>query len=105
MIYRSLLRPALFRLDPETAHELALGALAVSLSTGAARGAAGRRFLRSPFGDLDRFGLKFKNPVGLAAGFDKNGAVARQMAALGFGFVEVGTVTRLAQPGNPRPHC
>ena len=103
MIYRSILRPALFRLDPETAHELALHALSVSLGAGAARRAAERRFARAPFGELERFGLKFKNPVGLAAGFDKNGAVARQLAALGFGFVEVGTVTHLAQPGNPRP--
>ena len=103
MLYRSLLRPTLFRLEPETAHEFALHALAAALGTEAARRAARRRFARSPFGELERFGLKFENPVGLAAGFDKNGRVARQLAALGFGFVEVGTVTHLAQAGNPRP--
>jgi dihydroorotate dehydrogenase len=103
VLYRSLLRPALFRLEPETAHELALHALSNALGTGRARRAASRRYARSPFGPLERFGLKFENPVGLAAGFDKNGKVARQLAALGFGFVEVGTVTHLAQPGNPRP--
>jgi dihydroorotate dehydrogenase len=103
MLYRSLLRPALFRLDPETAHEFALHTLSTALGAEGARRAASRRFMRSPFGELERFGLKFKNPVGLAAGFDKNGTAARQLAALGFGFVEVGTVTRLPQSGNPRP--
>jgi dihydroorotate dehydrogenase len=103
VLYRSLLRPALFRLEPETAHEFALRTLSTALGTEAARRAASRRFARSPFGELERFGLKFKNPVGLAAGFDKNGKVARQLAGLGFGFVEVGTVTHLPQPGNPRP--
>jgi dihydroorotate dehydrogenase len=52
---------------------------------------------------LCRFGLKFTNPVGLAAGFDKNGTAARYLAALGFGFIEVGTVTHQPQPGNPHP--
>ncbi|HLL77250.1 MAG TPA: quinone-dependent dihydroorotate dehydrogenase [Pyrinomonadaceae bacterium] len=103
MLYRSLLRPALFRLEPEAAHEFALHTLSTALGTEAARRAASRRFSRSPFGEIERFGLRFKNPVGLAAGFDKNGKVARQLAALGFGFVEVGTVTHLPQAGNPRP--
>src|SRR5437660_7905418 len=69
----------------------------------ALRRAARARFERSLFGELRRFGLSFKNPIGMAAGFDKNGVVARELAALGFGFVEVGTVTNVAQPGNPRP--
>ncbi|HKR01554.1 MAG TPA: quinone-dependent dihydroorotate dehydrogenase [Pyrinomonadaceae bacterium] len=103
MFYRSVLRPLLFRLPPETAHELALSSLASLLGTEWARRRAKRRFYRSPFGELRRFGLTFTNPVGLAAGFDKNGTVAEYMAALGFGFVEVGTVTHQAQPGNPRP--
>src|SRR3712207_1806419 len=90
MLYSSLLRPALFRLDPETAHELALRTLSTALAAEGARRAASRRFARSPFGEIERFGLKFKNPVGLAAGFDKNGKAARQLAALGFGSVEVG---------------
>lgn len=62
-----------------------------------------RRFKRQPFGELRRFGLAFDNPVGLAAGFDKNGRAAEGLASLGFGFIEVGTVTHLAQPGNARP--
>jgi len=103
MLYRTLLRPLLFKLPPETAHELALHALTLSLGTRASRRAASRRFGAGTFGELRRFGLSFKNPVGLAAGFDKNGVAARELSALGFGFVEVGTVTSLPQPGNPRP--
>jgi dihydroorotate dehydrogenase len=103
MLYRTVLRPLLFRLPPETAHEFALHALTQGLGAGPLRRAAERRFARPLFGELRRFGLKFANPVGLAAGFDKNGVAVRELAALGFGFVEVGTVTHLAQPGNPRP--
>jgi dihydroorotate dehydrogenase len=101
MLYRSLLRPLLFKLPPETAHEFALHALSLGLGAGALRRVVGAR--ATQFGGLSRFGLSFSNPVGVAAGFDKNGLVAPQLAALGFGFVEVGTVTRLPQPGNPRP--
>jgi dihydroorotate dehydrogenase len=103
MLYRSLLRPLLFKLPPETAHEFALHALSHGLGTGVLRRIAGGRAGGARFGELRRFGLSFKNPVGVAAGFDKNGLVAPQLAALGFGFVEVGTVTNLPQPGNPRP--
>ena len=103
MFYRSILRPLLFRLPPERAHEMALDALAFTLGTKWARRIAARRFSRAPFGELQRFGLKFSNPVGLAAGFDKNGTAAEYLAALGFGFIEVGTVTHQAQPGNPAP--
>ena len=84
-------------------HEFALGSLSVALGTAAARRYAIRRFQRELFGDLKRFGLAFRNPVGLAAGFDKNGTAAQALAALGFGFIEVGSVTSEPQPGNPRP--
>lgn len=103
MLYRSILRPLLFRLQPEAAHELALHSLNLALGTDAARHLAAQRFMREPFGKLERFGVSFANPVGLAAGFDKNGLAAQSLAALGFGFIEVGTVTHKAQPGNPRP--
>ncbi|HEY0079496.1 MAG TPA: quinone-dependent dihydroorotate dehydrogenase [Pyrinomonadaceae bacterium] len=103
MIYRSILRPMLFRLPPETAHEMALEALALGFGLAPVRRFAASRLARAPFGELARFGLRFSNPVGLAAGFDKNGRVAHALAALGFGFVEVGTVTHRPQPGNPRP--
>ncbi|MDX6306139.1 MAG: dihydroorotate dehydrogenase [Blastocatellia bacterium] len=84
-------------------HEFALGSLSFALGTAAARRYAIRRFQREPFGKLKRFGLEFRNPVGLAAGFDKNGTAAQALAALGFGFIEVGSVTSEPQPGNPRP--
>jgi dihydroorotate dehydrogenase len=103
MLYRSILRPILFRLPPESAHELALRSLSFALGAKWTRNLAARRFHRASFGELERFGLSFRNPVGLAAGFDKNGKGARGLAALGFGFIEVGTVTHLAQPGNARP--
>jgi dihydroorotate dehydrogenase len=103
MLYRSIARPLLFRLEPEAAHALALRTLKVALGTEAARAAAARRFVREPFSALARFGLRFKNPLGLAAGFDKNGVAGKQLAALGFGFIEVGTVTQHAQAGNARP--
>jgi dihydroorotate dehydrogenase len=103
MFYRSVVRPILFRLAPETAHEFALHALTVGLKAERVRRLAAGRLRREPFGKLERFGLSFSNPVGLAAGFDKNGAAARELAAIGFGFVEVGTVTHLAQAGNPQP--
>ncbi len=101
MLYRSLLRPLLFRLPAETAHELALHSL--SFSTGLTRYLLGDRFRRSPFGKLRRFELTFSNPVGLAAGFDKNGIALESLDALGFGFIEAGTVTYHPQPGNERP--
>src|SRR6266550_6196157 len=101
MIYRSLLRPILFRLPAETAHDLALTAL--SFSSTLTKQLIGDRYRRSPFGKLRRFGLTFDNPVGLAAGFDKDGVALSSLAALGFGFIEAGTVTFHPQPGNERP--
>jgi dihydroorotate dehydrogenase len=84
-------------------HEFALRSLSVAFSTRAARSIAAHQFHSAPFGDLKRLGLSFRNPVGLAAGFDKNGTAAQALAALGFGLIEVGSVTREPQPGNPRP--
>jgi dihydroorotate dehydrogenase len=95
--YRGLVQPWLFRLDPETAHHFSLGAL----RTPGARLFL-RRFAPAP-APVELFGLKFRNPIGLAAGFDKNGVAIPAWEALGFGFVEVGTVTAQPQPGNPRP--
>jgi len=99
MIYRSLLRPILFRLPPETAHELALHSLKFVV------GGPFKKIFTSQRGNfgLKRFGLEFDNPIGLAAGFDKNGVAAEFLTALGFGFIEVGTVTNEPQPGNPKP--
>jgi dihydroorotate dehydrogenase len=99
----SLIRPILFRLPAESAHEFALRSLSLALKSKSIRHAAERRFQRTPFGNLKRFGLTVRNPVGLAAGFDKDGTAADLLCALGFGFIEVGTVTSAAQPGNPKP--
>jgi dihydroorotate dehydrogenase len=96
-------RPILFRLPAESAHEFALHSLSLALGSTTTRKFVARRLQSEPFGKLRRFGLDFGNPVGLAAGFDKNGTAAQPLAALGFGFIEVGSVTSKPQPGNPRP--
>ena len=93
MLYR-LLRPALFALDAERAHGLALAALK-------------RRGAKAPQQpgplSVEVAGLQFPNPLGMAAGFDKDGEVPDALLGLGFGFAEVGSITPLSQPGNPRP--
>ena len=102
MLFERVVRPALFRIgsgDAETAHEWTLTRLA-GLPPAARRIMAARYAVRSP---RTVFGLEFPNPVGLAAGVDKNGVALAAWPSLGFGFVEVGTVTAHAQPGNPRP--
>jgi dihydroorotate dehydrogenase len=96
-------RPILFRLPAESAHEFAMNSLSLALGNTTTRKFVERRLQREPFGKLRRFGLEFSNPIGLAAGFDKNGTAAQALAALGFGFIEVGSVTSDPQPGNPRP--
>jgi dihydroorotate dehydrogenase len=102
-MYR-LIKPLLFKFDPEKVHYFVTRNL--------------KRFNKFPGGaalsraiwdvsdsrlEKEVFGLKFKNPVGLAAGFDKNGELMNELANMGFGFIEVGTVTPLPQPGNPKP--
>ena len=101
--YKSTLRPILFRLPAETAHEFATSSLNLALKFESVRDFVQRRNAINTFGKLNRFGLEFENPIGLAAGFDKNGTAAQALSALGFGFIEVGTVTAEAQPGNPKP--
>ncbi len=92
MLY-ALARPLLFALDPETAHHVALKFSAV----------AGRLLPKPPPFPLQAMGLEFQNPVGLAAGFDKQAEHVESLCALGFGFLELGGVTPRPQPGNPRP--
>lgn len=99
LLYKSVARPLMFRLNPESAHELAMFGLRVLpapllrlLGSGSANG--------SP---VELFGLKFPNPIGLAAGFDKNAVALPAWEALGFGFIEAGTITAHGQPGNPKP--
>lgn len=98
ILWEKLVRPAMFRLDAEMAHELGMKALRSGLAA---------PYYSDPesFGvdPVSRFGFEFANPIGIAAGFDKNAAAVNQLASLGFGFVEIGTVTYQSQPGNPKP--
>ena len=106
-MYRLLYRIVLRRVPAETAHRLAFGLIRVFGRVARVPGAAWllRRWLgpRDPVLRVRALGLEFPGPLGLAAGFDKDARGTRGLAALGFGFVEVGTVTARAQPGNPRP--
>ena len=95
----SLARPLLFRMDPEEAHEMMMSMLAKSQGTPLQWAYCTAR-VDAP---IELAGLRFPNRVGLAAGLDKNARCIDGLAALGFGFIEVGTVTPLAQAGNPRP--
>jgi dihydroorotate dehydrogenase len=99
LIPYALTRPFLFGLDPEQAHDLTLGALARIQHTPLICGVAQTR-VDDP---VTLAGLTFPNRVGLAAGLDKNGRCIDGLGAMGFGFIEVGTVTPMAQPGNPKP--
>ena len=99
-LYHQLLRPLFFMLPAEAAHNLAILGLRLTPPS----------LLRAAFGPTPPkptklFGLTFPNPVGLAAGMDKNASALRAWEALGFGFIEAGTITALAQPGNPKPRC
>lgn len=99
-LYHQLLRPFFFMLPAEAAHNLAILGLRLTPPS----------LLRAAFGQTPQkptklFGLTFPNPVGLAAGMDKNASALRAWEALGFGFIEAGTITALAQPGNPKPRC
>jgi len=102
-IYQNLIRQMLFKAQAETAHEFGIEALKIALNSKPAQDFAVKQFACNEFGKLKRFGLTFKNPLGIAAGFDKNGQVVNQLDALGFAFVEVGTVTFEAQKGNEKP--
>jgi len=97
MMY-SLIRRALFLSDPETAHGLALEGLRLGYGAGASRFFGSCRRL-----PVTVMGLQFPNPVGMAAGMDKNGDYIDALGSLGFGFIEVGTITPRPQPGNPKP--
>jgi len=103
-MYKSILKPLLFLISPEKAHYFSTGILGFLLAV------PGMKYLfeklyrvNHPSLERELFGLKFPNPVGLAAGFDKNATMFRNLGHLGFGFIEIGTVTPLAQVGNPSP--
>ena len=96
-LYAAIARPLLFKIPPETAHEMTMALL------GATARVLGRHVPAPPGRPVRCLGLEFPNPVGLAAGMDKNATALPVWPLLGFGHVEVGTVTALAQPGNPKP--
>jgi dihydroorotate dehydrogenase len=102
-MYKSLIRPILFSFDPEKVHHFTFSLIK---NVSKIPGVSGlfRKFYMVEDKRLERelFGLKFKNPVGLAAGFDKNAVLYNELANFGFGFIEIGTVTPKAQKGNPK---
>jgi dihydroorotate dehydrogenase len=103
-MYKALIRPFLFLFSPETSHSLVISLLKmVCAIPGINSIIKSAHTLKHPLLETELAGLKFPNPVGLAAGFDKNATFFHEMEYLGFGYVEVGTVTPLAQPGNPKP--
>ena len=106
MIYKNLLKPFLFNSDAETAHEWAISMASKTSHSSLLQEIAYQIYGESDEGlEQELFGLKFPNPIGLAAGFDKNGTTPEAMQALGFGFVEVGSITAKSSKGNPRPRA
>jgi dihydroorotate dehydrogenase len=104
MIYQRWFRPAFFRFDPEFSHNFVLRLLAIAAGLPTVAAMLERQYcVRDPGLAVEAFGLHFQNPVGLAAGYDKDGLAINGLACLGFGHIEVGTVTPLPQIGNPRP--
>ena len=104
VLYRLLFKLVLTRIDAERTHELGLGLLRVALAAGPVRALARRLVApRDPALRVGTLGLDLPSPLGVAAGFDKGASAFEQLAALGFGFVEIGTVTAQEQPGNDRP--
>lgn len=103
-MYKQIIRPILFQFDPETIHHFIVSTIKIAFKI------PGVRFLTNKTCSVSHpslkrtlFGLEFENPVGLAAGFDKNATFFNEFSNLGFGFIEIGTVTPKGQPGNPKP--
>jgi len=104
MLYKKLIRPVFFILNPEFAHKLVVTSLKVAFTIPSVRFLCSKIFtVTHPSLEREVFGIKFKNPVGLAAGFDKNADCYPELSCFGFSFIEVGTVTPRPQPGNPKP--
>jgi dihydroorotate dehydrogenase len=102
-IYQSI-RPLLFKIDPERVHALTLRLIQLAGQLPPTYALLRRMFeVDDPRLGVEAFGLTFKNPIGLAAGYDKNGVAVKGLSALGFGHIEVGTLTRQMQIGNPKP--
>lgn len=105
-MYKHILRPLLFRFNPETAHNLTMSALSFLRHIPFARSIIRAIYHKdSPSLEREVFGIQFPNPVGLAGGLDKNGEYYNDMGNFGFGFVEIGSLTPKPQDGNPKPRC
>lgn len=103
-MYKAVIRPILFLLPPEVSHRMVATLLKIGSAMPFFNWIIRKNFcINNPGLDTVVAGIKFPNPVGLAAGFDKNAIMYKEMGNLGFGFVEIGTVTPLPQPGNPKP--
>lgn len=104
MLYKNLLRPLFFLIDPEKIHHLVFKLIKFSQSIPGMKSIMRWMFVKKD-SRLERtvFGIKFPNPVGLAAGFDKDAKLYKELSNFGFGFIEIGTITPLAQDGNPKP--
>lgn len=103
-MYKSLIRPLLFTIDAENVHHLVFKGLKRSAKVPGVKAMLSSLYdFQHPSLERELFGLKFKNPVGLAAGFDKDAKLIDELACLGFGFIEIGTLTPKAQPGNDKP--
>jgi dihydroorotate dehydrogenase len=102
-MYKSLIRPFLFKFDPEVVHYFTFDFLKIIFKIPGTKALVNSIYqLNDPRLEREVFGLKFKNPVGLAAGFDKDAKLYKELDAFGFGFVEIGTVTPKPQPGNKK---
>jgi dihydroorotate dehydrogenase len=105
MLYKNILKPLIFKKDAEEAHDLAIKASTATNNSPVLQELASLVFGGGKNTEKNLMGLTFKNPVGLAAGFDKNGTTPRAMEALGFGFVEIGSITAKPSKGNPKPRA
>lgn len=102
-MYKKFIRPIFFQFNGEQAHHLAMKSFKVVHAIPGMKALLNASFGNVKGHEKEVMGLKFRNPVGLAAGFDKDAKYFNELGALGFGFVEIGTLTPLAQPGNPKP--
>ena len=101
-MYKSIVRPLLFKFDPEGVHHFSFRSIKLLSKLGLTRLAKSSFQVEDKALEREVFGLKFKNPVGLAAGFDKDAKLYQELSDFGFGFVEIGTLTPKPQPGNPK---
>jgi Dihydroorotate dehydrogenase len=104
-MYKTIIRPLLFQIDPEKIHYFTFSMLRFLNRFGFGGLIRSCYMVNHPRLERELFGLKFPNPVGLAAGFDKDAKLYKELSNFGFGFIEIGTLTPKPQPGNPKKDC